>query len=312
MECLSPIRLRNDTPKLMRQYNSEYRYVACGKCPACIDKQRKYWFVRLNEEAEHSYNSQFITLTYDEASIPLNSFGVYTFCKRDIQLFLKKLRKYLDQCQKDEIVKMHLRYFIIGEYGSKYGRPHYHGILFNIPKSVDLYKVIHKLWGKGRISVSYVTPSRIGYCSNYMYGKSDLMPDFMTDVTNKIPLLTSRKPGIGYRYVNRITIDWHHVDFKTYYQLGDIKYPLPRFWSDKLFTEEDKPILRLKQQQREKEQLEREIVETFEFYQKYGSDTPPPSVQRRREFVRNFYKRKKKHIDGHHHNHFGDVTIDDY
>ena len=311
MECLSPIKLENDTPKLLRRYNSRFRYVPCGKCPACIDKQRKHWYIRLKEEAEHSYNAQFITLTYDEASIPRNSLGYYTFCKRDIQLFMKSLRKYLDRCQIHDFHKLKLRYFIIGEYGSKFGRPHYHGLLFNIPKDVDLYRVLHQIWGRGRVSASPCTPENIGYCTNYMYGKCDALPDEFVDETNKIPLLSSRKPGIGACYVNNVIKDWHREGLKNYYQESELKYPLPRFWADKIFDDDDKVKLHYLLEKRIEEQIQKDIIYLHEYYQKYGILTSPPDEQRRREFVRKFNSRKKKHFDEHRHNHHGDKTIGD-
>lgn len=297
MKCLHPIRIQNDTAELFRKYNSSYRDVPCGKCEACIDNKRKEWLIRIKEEAECSYNSQFVTLTYDEASLPRNSLGFATFCKRDVQLMLKRLRFDLDKLQENHPFPLKLRYFIIGEYGSKFGRPHYHGLFFNIPKDYDLYRALHKFWPCGRISVSPVNQNRIGYVANYMYGKSEFMPDWCTDETNRLPMMSSRRPGIGANYVNFLTSSWHATNLKTYYQDGKFKYSLPRFWKDKIFNDEQKRIIFQQNQQRLKESKLKEIAEEIEYYQKTKGKATPLYVQRREEFLRKFYNRVKKHAN---------------
>ena len=140
MKCLHPLTLKNEDPKLIEIYGA-YREVPCGKCEACIDKQRKEWYIRIKEEAEHSYNSWFVTLTYDECSLPRNSLGFPTFHKKDVQDFLKRLRYHLSKVDID-YTYLPFRYFIIGEYGSKFGRPHYHCIFFNVEPSVDLFRQV--------------------------------------------------------------------------------------------------------------------------------------------------------------------------
>jgi len=70
----------------------------------------------LLELREHSENL-FITLTYSDENLPAKS----SLKKKHLQLFLKKLRKRL---------KSKIRYFAVGEYGDRKGRPHYHLILF--------------------------------------------------------------------------------------------------------------------------------------------------------------------------------------
>ena len=54
--------------------------------------------------------------------------------KRDLQLFVKKLRKSQD---KDGLAKV--KYYAVGEYGENYGRPHYHAALFGEDFSDDRY-----------------------------------------------------------------------------------------------------------------------------------------------------------------------------
>ena len=80
----------------------------------------------------HPYAS-FVTLTYDESHIPENR----QLDKRDAQLFLKRLRYHLGGRR--------IRYYLCGEYGERFGRPHYHAILFNVHPENDAQAIV-KSW----------------------------------------------------------------------------------------------------------------------------------------------------------------------
>lgn len=81
--------------------------------------------------------SYFITLTYSEKNIPENM----SLEKSHLQKFFKRLRKQLTS---------KVRYFAVGEYGTKKGRPHYHVILFTNGELAEKGKhsVVHS---KGRL-----------------------------------------------------------------------------------------------------------------------------------------------------------------
>lgn len=82
--------------------------VPCGKCLKCRSKYRLQWQLRLQHELD-SYNgvAMFLTLTYDEKYLPYNN----SLDKRDVQLFIKRLRKYYSD--------INIKYFAVGEYGTK-------------------------------------------------------------------------------------------------------------------------------------------------------------------------------------------------
>ena len=73
--------------------------------------------------------ASFVTLTYDDAHIPVD----HQLSKRDAQLFIKRLRYYLG--------KRKIRYYLCGEYGERFGRPHYHAILFNVHPEQDAQSI---------------------------------------------------------------------------------------------------------------------------------------------------------------------------
>lgn len=141
-------------------------FVGCGSCPACLAKRRNSWSFRLEQEskAKSCIHAFGFTFTYDSENVPylpklvLDS-ETYTYeqvdkqhayirvmrgCSpesiklgenvpllyyRDIQLTLKRFRKWLDK----EFPSFFIRYFISPEYGETKGttnRPHYHGIIY--------------------------------------------------------------------------------------------------------------------------------------------------------------------------------------
>lgn len=98
----------------------DFTLADCGKCDECKIKMSKEWSHRI--ELENKYyggRSAFVTLTFNEDSMDNPSLS-----KRDVQLFLKRLRKNLDGRE--------IRYYAVGEYGSKHLRKHYHLILLNV------------------------------------------------------------------------------------------------------------------------------------------------------------------------------------
>lgn len=114
--------------------------IPCGHCIGCrLDYARewanrgyleaKYWKEIYGEKDQRSW---FVTLTYDDEHLPRYKSEIRgkeeetdlgTLRPRDLQLFIKRLRKNLKQ---DGI-----RYMACGEYGEEGARPHYHIILFN-------------------------------------------------------------------------------------------------------------------------------------------------------------------------------------
>lgn len=134
--CISTISIRS---KHQRMDGTFVFNVPCGVCPECVKAKLSAWLFRLGKELEISSNPLFITLTYDEDNVPIKD-GKKTLCKKDVQDFMKRLRKaYAKESSKK------IRYYFVGEYGTKSGRPHYHAIMFNL----DNPQLISQNWKKG-------------------------------------------------------------------------------------------------------------------------------------------------------------------
>ena len=111
MICTSPISIKGD---------NGYMFVPCGQCIACRINHAKEWATRIYGESRMHDENIFLTLTYDDEHLPKDN----SVHKDEVQRFMKRLRKavYPDK----------VRYFLCGEYGGQFGRPHYHVILFGL------------------------------------------------------------------------------------------------------------------------------------------------------------------------------------
>ena len=77
-----------------------------------------------------------LTLTIDDENLEYSEDWQPQLCYRDVQLFIKKLRK-----QNAKHTKNKIKYFAVGEYGGLTARPHYHLIIFNVHDREDIENV---------------------------------------------------------------------------------------------------------------------------------------------------------------------------
>lgn len=196
-------------------------YVPCGRCAFCAATKRSDWATRLHYEAMCHDVKQFVTLTYADAHLVFKR-GVSQLVKRHLQLWIKRIRK----------IGAKVRYYAVGEYGSRTYRPHYHVILFG-DVSVD---DIQRCWPHGHVHVGTVTQQSIMYTLGYLVsGKGSY------SLTNRVHpfALMSRRPGLGYSYLSQDVIRWHRSGRKNYSQIGDEKRHLPRYYKEKIFSKLD-------------------------------------------------------------------------
>lgn len=236
MQCENPmlIKERNkDIPFSKR----DYIYVPCGKCFACQMNKARDWSYRIMNESKLYEENVFITLTYNEENLPRVSETQGTLVKRDLQNFMKRLRK--------AIAPRKIRFFACGEYGEKYVRPHYHLIIFNLGQSTLLQQpaLLERCWPFGFVSVGSVTFGSASYVARYttklltgdkkkLYKEYNIEPEFA---------LMSRKPGIGVPFLSKV------ADFAKNHKFlrqGQFKVSVPRLYRTKIWqTEEDKQEL---------------------------------------------------------------------
>lgn len=173
----------------------------CGKCLPCKINYQQEWAARLVLERKTHEHAIFYTLTYDEEHCPS------ALSKRDHQLFVKQWRN---------IIGKQPRYFCCGEYGTRFGRPHMHGIFFgdqvNLQqrvakrsaeiKSIVVDPRIEDIWKKGSTYVKACDASTAGkniaqYVAAYVVKPSLENSDTSSDARKSEWALQSRKPYIG-------------------------------------------------------------------------------------------------------------------
>jgi hypothetical protein len=200
------------------------------------------WSFRLMQEDRHSLSSYFITLTYDNKHIPISNKGYMNLDKRDIQLFMKRLRKNN---------KEKLKYYIAGEYGGKTNRPHYHMILFNSDITT-----IQDSWQKGHVHYGQVSEASVGYTLKYMI-KETKVPIHKND--DRKPEFQLMSKGLGKEYLTTKMQKWHKADLLNRMYLnveGNKKIPMPRYYKDKLYNKDERGQIKSKFSEQYQKQLD--------------------------------------------------------
>jgi len=199
MPCFKPIRIRRTLKEPLGVI------VPCGSCDHCLLSRTQDWATRCELEAKNHYHNLFVTLTYTDENLTWG-YTAPTLVPRDLQLFIKRLRKRYGQG---------IKYFACGEYGDKYYRPHYHAALFGIDfkdkkqegsrNGNDYYNslTLNSIWGLGHCIIGNLTSVSAAYIARYIidkkskqwyYDKHGVEPQF---------LRVSTRPAIAKEYVKK-------------------------------------------------------------------------------------------------------------
>lgn len=233
----------------------------CGKCLACLGRRRDEWAFRLGVEERYSSSSFFLTLTYSDDNVPeawsdRHGCMLPIFSKRDVQLFLKRLRKKRPHDN--------LRYFCVSEYGGQFGRPHYHMILFNaVGTQADIHEDCLRAWDLGIVHIGSVTDASIKYVCKYCLAYED---EYKSETPDKPFMLCSRRPGLGYHYINDSTRARFGRNPDSLIGLSGVVHFVPRYIRNKLNPNPnyyDRWKQERKQEERFREQMDK-------YRKKYG------------------------------------------
>lgn len=252
-KCFSPIQIKNP------QFNGQDKMlnVRCGKCENCIRTLINDWSFRLEQEAKDHIYVDFITLTYDPKYVPLTKNELPTLDKTDVQKFWKRLRKRSNA---------KIKYFVVGEYGTKSYRPHYHAIVFGLSEQ----KHYEKAWQKGYVHIGdYFSPAAIRYTLKYMYKKGQV-PLFPED--DREPEFRSMSQKLGARFISKQRYEYYFDDITriNFVQTAIGKQTMPRYYRKKLLRSIDED--KLKKILPEVETVESNPHKIRQLYKKFEKD----------------------------------------
>lgn len=211
MACSRPF-----TKRVHFKYAGEFvdYQIPCGYCLNCRIDQRDMWTDRFEMELQQTgLRSAFVTFTYADCNLPPNSrmFGPEahlpvnaSLCRKDFERFIDRLHYKVNllaannvlppKCSKD------FKFIAVGEYGDKFGRPHYHMIVSGLDFH-DCKPLFNACWKKGLVDSLPILNGGIRYVLDYLDKQC-----FGSEINSKYienglePPFHSRSVGIGRSY----------------------------------------------------------------------------------------------------------------
>lgn len=248
IELMNKYYVRTNT----NQYLPIFLAVPCGKCIICRDKKIKEFVGRVGCDMEtfDTGVKLFVTLTYANEHLPAT--GLVD--PLEIRMFMVRLRLYLERYYKRKKIDYpvnSLRWAACGEYGTRRGRPHYHIMLWNLPRvhDADIYnlltykRIIHKAWlykcqwQALRVEFPKNETKSVRYIAKYM-AKSVVSND-----PEKCPFVrwcrgSKDTKGLGKKWIEQmrpyVYSNIGNPNFKLWLRNGS-SCPLCRFYVDTLF-----------------------------------------------------------------------------
>lgn len=189
--------------------------ISCGKCMRCRLERAYKWSARIVHEASLNNENIFVTLTYDDDNLPDNN----SLSVTDYQLFLKRLRKYSVSRRGRSF-----KFYMCGEYGENFGRPHYHLILFDFDFRDKKYirktsngdicytsGDLSRIWGKGLSEIGSVTQDSASYVSSYCT-KVIRGDKAEAHYQGRMPEFSNCSNGIGKAWLDKFHADVYSFD----------------------------------------------------------------------------------------------------
>lgn len=228
-QCISPY------------YSKEHQMsFPCGKCYPCKSRRVSGWSFRMQHEAERSDSALFITLTYRQEALQYSPNGLQTLSKRHVQLFMKLLRRNTEKNTQNQIWDKKIKYYAVGEYGTKSKRPHYHLIIFNAE-----YANIEKSWPHGDVHYGQLSPASASYTLKYISKDSTKKSQQWSHINNALVAddrqsefsLMSKK--LGENYLTEVIKNWHREGGQDRFFVVNKdgqKLAMPRYYKNKIWN----------------------------------------------------------------------------
>lgn len=227
-------------------------WLPCTKCLGCREMQQQQLAIRVAHESRYYDSKHFLTLTYAEDKVPDG------LQKHDMQRFWKRLRKRTP----DKI-----KHLTCGEYGDRTQRPHYHaavlGLRLDDLKNWDsenkVSATLNNVWGNGIVTVSELTFERMNYVAGYVLKKAGYRRQVYCDedgVELQGPYRDMSR-GLGKTWLKDYAEDLR----LGYLQHDGAKYSIPRYYREKIKTENERlnRIIEDQQMERYKEMTTKDL-----------------------------------------------------
>jgi hypothetical protein len=125
-----------------------------------------------------------------------------------------------------------IKYFACGEYGDRFGRPHYHAIVFGLSRIHE--DIIAACWNNGFIKVGSVTLKSIKYTTSYITKKLFYDEDFR--YKGRPPPFQTSSHGLGLRWAQAHKA---RIERDGYIMIDGRKQSIPRYYVRKLSISAD-------------------------------------------------------------------------
>lgn len=199
-------------------------------------------------EATQYSDNAFVTLTYDEKSLPiLAPSGLSSLMPEHLRNFLKRLRK--------KVSPVRIRFYACGEYGETTERPHYHAALFNLPtcergrtlrrvgsgrplwaECCSVCLMVGETWGLGDVDLGILETASAQYVAGYVTKKMTHRQHPWLKGREPEFARMSNRPGIGADAMfevadtlMRFSLDTRAGDVPVTLRHGSRELPLGRY-----------------------------------------------------------------------------------
>lgn len=160
--------------------------VSCRECDQCAATYKNTWVARCVAEKQTLPFAYAITLTYADQLVQIDGewhsvppLGARVYRYKDVSNMWKRIRRAGQRKWGENI---QLRYVIVGEKGTKFGRCHYHGVVFSDYPIIELGKIQGKktnefaykrrldwtLWGHGFVEFQQADRKGMSYALKYI------------------------------------------------------------------------------------------------------------------------------------------------
>lgn len=199
----------------------QWHTVPCGRCAFCLSNRRSQWMFRIHHEMRTQVHpGWFITMTYSDKYVPKKD-GVLSLRFRDVQLFLKQVRK----------AKYYCKYICVGEYGGDTQRPHYHILLWTDADPIKL----EAIWHRGHFHIGKLNMASAMYTLKYI-----IQPKQVLDPSREKPRAQFSR-GLGLSFLT--SRQYAHLagdygDPQLFSVIDGKKVAVPLYYKRKIFTKE--------------------------------------------------------------------------